>query len=118
MYRSKADGGRRHVVFGERLQAEVDHRHAVEQELRTALTSGGLAVVYQPLVDLRDLRVVGHEALVRMVRRVEGATVGPAEFLEVAEESGPGQGHGRLRHVDRAGHRGPRPGRAQRWRST
>ncbi len=94
MYRSKGDGGRRHVVFGERLQAEVDHRHAIERELRAALTSGGLAVVYQPLVDLVDLRVVGHEALVRMVRRVEGVTVGPSEFLEVAEESGLVKGMG------------------------
>ena len=94
MYRSKAEGGHRHVVFGEQLQAEVDHRHAIERELRTALTSGGLAVVYQPVVDLRDLQVVGHEALVRMVRRVEGTTVGPAEFLEVAEESGLVKGMG------------------------
>jgi diguanylate cyclase (GGDEF)-like protein len=88
MYRAKAGGGHRHVVFGEALQADVDNRHLVERELRTALTSGGLSVVYQPVVDLADGRVVGHEALVRLVRRVQGVTVGPSEFLEVAEESG------------------------------
>ncbi len=88
MYRAKADGGRRHVVFGEALQAVVENRHLVEQELRAALTGGGLAVVYQPVVDLRDGQVLAHEALVRMVRRVEGVTIGPAEFLDVAEESG------------------------------
>ena len=94
MYRAKSQGGHRHVVFGERLQAEVDNRHAIERELRTALTSGGLTVVYQPVVDLVDRRVVGHEALVRLVRRVQGVTVGPAEFLEVAEESGLVKGMG------------------------
>lgn len=94
MYRAKAEGGHRHVVFGEQLQAEVDNRHAIERELRTALTSGGLSVVYQPVVDLADLTVVGHEALVRMTRRVGGVTVGPSEFLEVAEESGLVKGMG------------------------
>jgi diguanylate cyclase (GGDEF)-like protein len=94
MYRAKAEGGHRHVVFGEQLQAEVDNRHAIERELRAALTGGGLSVVYQPVVDLEDLHVVGHEALVRLVRRVQGVTVGPAEFLEVAEESGLVKGMG------------------------
>ncbi len=94
MYRAKARGGRRHVVFGEQLQAEVDTRHAIERELRTALTSGGLQVVYQPVVDLEDRSVVAHEALVRLVRRVQGVLVGPAEFLEVAEESGLVRGMG------------------------
>ncbi len=88
MYRAKADGGQRHVTFGHRLQADVETRHEVENELRSALTRGGLRVVYQPVVDLTDGRVVAHEALVRLVRRVQGVTVGPSEFLEVAEESG------------------------------
>ncbi len=94
MYRAKARGGHRHVLFGHTLQAEVDTRHAIERELRSALTNGGFSVVYQPVVDLTDLRVVSHEALVRLVRRVRGVTVGPAEFLEVAEESGLVRGMG------------------------
>jgi EAL domain-containing protein (putative c-di-GMP-specific phosphodiesterase class I) len=73
-------------VFNEALQATAVHRLAVEQDLGAALDEGRLQLHYQPVVDLRDGRIVGMEALLRLVRP-DGELVGPAAFIDVAEDS-------------------------------
>jgi len=40
-------------------------RRSLEMELRQAINDGGFEVYYQPLVDLRDGRIGGCEALLR-----------------------------------------------------
>jgi Amt family ammonium transporter len=54
--------------------------------LAGALDRGELAVHYQPIHDLRDMRLIGFEALARWER--DGEWIPPAEFIPVAEESG------------------------------
>jgi EAL domain-containing protein (putative c-di-GMP-specific phosphodiesterase class I) len=44
-------------------------------------------VYYQPIVALAEAHVVGHEALVRWMHPA-GGLLSPAEFLDVAEDSG------------------------------
>jgi EAL domain-containing protein (putative c-di-GMP-specific phosphodiesterase class I) len=46
-----------------------------------------LAVVYQPIIDLRTARVMGAEALAR-IRGPEGTLIAPGNFISVAEQSG------------------------------
>ena len=56
-------------------------------ELRAAIRSSELTVVYQPIVDVGDDLVIGAEALVRWPHPVRGVVL-PDEFISLAEQSG------------------------------
>ena len=87
MYGAKSDGRRTYRFFEPEMDATAKARLALEQDLRHALTTGGLEIHYQPLVDLRSDRVTGCEALVRW-RHPERGMVSPAAFIPVAEDTG------------------------------
>ncbi len=58
----------------------------LEAQLRDAIGSGTLDVLYQPIYDLRAGHVAGYEALVRWELAGRGA-VSPSEFIKLAEET-------------------------------
>ena len=87
MYKAKAAGKGRYVVFDGALHAEVAQRVRLESDLRRALARGELAVAYQPLFDLISRRVIGFEALARWMHPELGP-INPATFIPVAEECG------------------------------
>jgi sensor c-di-GMP phosphodiesterase-like protein len=60
-------------------------RQSLESQLRRAICSGTLSLVYQPIVDLRKESVVGAEALIRWTKR-NGDSVSPEVFIALAEE--------------------------------
>jgi diguanylate cyclase (GGDEF)-like protein len=87
MYRAK-DGGRDRVaLFDEHMKAQAETRVRTEHRLRSAMDGGQLVAVYQPIVSLDDERVVGVEALVRLLDG-QGELVLPDAFIEVAEDTG------------------------------
>jgi diguanylate cyclase (GGDEF)-like protein/PAS domain S-box-containing protein len=87
MYRAKEHGRARYEVFDETLSAESERRSAVEGGLRHALDNDGFTLAYQPVWSITDGHFVGAEALLRWHDPQRG-TVGPAEFIPVAEECG------------------------------
>ena len=95
MYKAKAAGKDRYVVFDQTMHAEVVTRMLLEADLRRAVGRGELELHYQPIVTLAHPdrptdahgRTVGFEALVRW-RRNGGALVSPADFIPVAEDTG------------------------------
>jgi diguanylate cyclase (GGDEF)-like protein len=87
VYRAKSSGRARWHFFDDDMHAQAVERLTVEDELRRAMEADELTAYYQPLVDLSDRRVVGHEALVRWVHPDKGVLT-PYAFLTVAEESG------------------------------
>jgi diguanylate cyclase (GGDEF)-like protein len=87
MYRAKAAGKARHVVFDETMHASVRARLDLENALRQAIEGGQLTLYYQPIVDLTTARVVAFEALARW-NHPERGLISPAEFIPVAEETG------------------------------
>ena len=67
----------------------VDDHHTVRRlgmlsELRSAIEKGGIALHYQPQIDLRTGSVASVEALVRWHHPMYG-NVSPAEFVTLAE---------------------------------
>jgi sensor c-di-GMP phosphodiesterase-like protein len=59
----------------------------MRSQLRRAIRRGKLGLVYQPIVDLRNGRTVGAEALARWTDE-DGFAVSPLIFVHIAEEQG------------------------------
>jgi diguanylate cyclase (GGDEF)-like protein/PAS domain S-box-containing protein len=87
LYRAKAAGRGRVVVFEPVMLDEVRRRVDLEQRLRVAVEQEQLSLVYQPVVDLTDGGIVGAEALLRWTE--DGVAVLPAaELVALAERTG------------------------------
>ena len=82
MYRAKADGKGRHAVFDAAMHEQVMRRLDLEGDLRRAIETRALEVVYQPIVQAATGRVVGFEASCRWPNGE------PAEVLAMADETG------------------------------
>ena len=87
MYRAKGAGRNRYRFFEPGMTLATQARMALELALRPALARGEFELHYQPRVDLRSMRVVGLEALVRW-NHPELGRVAPADFIGIAEETG------------------------------
>jgi diguanylate cyclase (GGDEF)-like protein len=86
LYRAKAEGGGVRCAYEPQLHAQAEERRQLELALREALEKDQLHVLYQPVVDATEERVVGFEALVRWTHPDLGP-VSPARFVPVAEEA-------------------------------
>ena len=87
MYDAKHAGGGTARRFHPRMHEAVTERLRMETELRQALEDRAFSVAFQPVVDLRDLQIVGVEALVRW-NHPERGVVPPSAFVPLAEETG------------------------------
>ncbi|HEY1542834.1 MAG TPA: EAL domain-containing protein [Xanthobacteraceae bacterium] len=86
LYRAKHEGRGTARVFTSDMDQQLRERRALERDLRGAIERGELRLEYQPQAT-PDGRIVGFEALLRWHHPLRG-TVGPAEFIPIAEESG------------------------------
>jgi EAL domain-containing protein (putative c-di-GMP-specific phosphodiesterase class I) len=71
--------------FAPALQAAVNARAAMEEDLRHAIKTSQFVLYYQPQVDCT--RLIGAEALVRWNHPKRGL-LAPGEFIHLAEETG------------------------------
>ena len=84
MYHAKHRADRAWVLHDEALEALAARRTAVEEDLRSALASDSFRLLYQPVVDLADGRVVAAEALLRLEHPTRGL-LAPDAFIDAAE---------------------------------
>jgi len=75
------------ALFGVFLSLLYRHNRSLEQQLRRSIRDQKIEVAYQPIVDLKNRRIVGAEALARW-RDEEGNQVSPEIFIRIAEEHG------------------------------
>jgi diguanylate cyclase (GGDEF)-like protein len=87
MYTAKSEGKRRISIFDPALHASVVARHELSRELASSVSRGEFMIHYQPIVDLRNLKLAGLEALVRWRHPTRGL-IPPDEFIRLAEENG------------------------------
>lgn len=84
---AKSSGRNTFRYYRAQLDAGASRRLAILDGLRRATPYDGLALHFQPQVDLGSGAVVGFEALMRWRNSVLG-DVSPAEFIPLSEESG------------------------------
>ena len=87
LYQAKAERRGTFRFFEAGMNARVQARRALERALREALNTGALELYYQPLMNLRENRIIACEALLRW-RHPERGFISPAEFIPIAEETG------------------------------
>ncbi|UJW84253.1 putative bifunctional diguanylate cyclase/phosphodiesterase [Devosia sp. SL43] len=87
IYAAKADGKAKVVQFHDRMDTEYHMRQQLKADLKDAIFKGGLTLAYQAVIDPRQNRIVGCEALARWTHSVYGA-ISPATFIPIAEETG------------------------------
>ncbi|WP_348633655.1 putative bifunctional diguanylate cyclase/phosphodiesterase [Martelella mediterranea] len=88
MYFSKNSGRSRYTFFSESMDQLLSRRQEMEGDMRAALKAGNeFQVHYQPIIDARDHRVKGYEALLRWEHPKFGS-ISPELFIPIAEETG------------------------------
>jgi len=87
LYAAKAGGKGQIVEFHASMDTDYRLRQRLKADLKHAIAEGGLHLVYQPIVDLRQNRIIGCEALARWTHPELGP-IAPSIFIPVAEETG------------------------------
>ncbi|BBD57520.1 hypothetical protein NIES2109_02870 [Nostoc sp. HK-01] len=87
LYQAKQQGRSQHRFYSPEINARLQERLTIENELRGALERGEMVVYYQPLIDLRSRQITAVEALVRWQHPTRGL-ISPAKFIPIAEDNG------------------------------
>jgi diguanylate cyclase (GGDEF)-like protein len=86
VYKAKADGRSRLVMFSGELEEREERRRSVAAHIREGAAKGLFFLEYQPIYDT-GLRVSGFEALLRL-NAPDGSRIPPSEFIPIAEDIG------------------------------
>jgi diguanylate cyclase (GGDEF)-like protein len=87
MYQAKEHGPQSFRFFTPAMNVRAVERQFIEENLRSALERGELALHYQPKINLRTGLLSGAEALLRWTHPTRGP-IHPLQFMPVAEECG------------------------------
>jgi diguanylate cyclase (GGDEF)-like protein len=87
LYAVKEAGRGNVLAYSSDMEATVEARAELEQDLRQAIRSGLIAPFYQPLVELATGNICGLEVLSRWHHPVKGIIM-PVDFVELAESAG------------------------------
>ena len=84
--RAKAARDGRWSFYTEEIKAALANKLALESEFARAIERNEFELFYQPQIRLRDLRLIGAEALIRW-RHPKRGLIGPAEFMDIVHTS-------------------------------
>ncbi|MBI2557147.1 MAG: EAL domain-containing protein [Planctomycetes bacterium] len=87
MYRAKEEGRNRVCVYTPEQTTQIELRLIWEKRIHEALDRDNFVLFLQPIMDIRQNLIIGHEALLRMMNE-KGEVVVPSNFLDIAERFG------------------------------
>ena len=85
-FAAKEQSGPSVEMFSTELDGKISRKIEIESGLKTAISNGGIDLVYQPQINLTTREVVGFEALCRWTDQQLGV-VSPGEFIDIAERT-------------------------------
>jgi len=87
MYQAKNQGRNTYQFYSDAMNSFISERFAMENRLWKALKHNEFCLFFQPQIDIKTLKTVGVEALIRWLQP-ELVLVKPGEFIPLAEETG------------------------------
>lgn len=87
LHQAKQQGRSQFQFYSPEINAQLQERLALENELHGAVERNEMVVYYQPLIDLHTRKLTALEALVRWQHPTRGL-VSPAKFIPIAEANG------------------------------
>ena len=87
LYRAKEEGRGGYAFFDHSMYVAAEDLRELENDVREALDSGALRLVYQPIVDAASGEAVAREALLRWDHPTRGE-IPPHRFIPIIEDAG------------------------------
>ena len=87
LYQAKQQGRSQYQFYSPEINAQLQERLTLENDLHGALDRNEMLVYYQPLIDLHSGQVTAVEALIRWQHPTLGM-ISPAKFIPIAEANG------------------------------
>lgn len=87
MYHAKDNGRNTYHNYDKEMNTQIVNRMQINNALRDSLQKEEFHLLYQPLINLSENKLIGFEALLRWNSHILG-TVPPNDFIGVAEENG------------------------------
>nr|WP_309997566.1 EAL domain-containing protein [Caulobacter segnis] len=85
LYHAKEAGRNRSIIFEPAMRTELERRVELLRDVRAAIMANEFTLFYQPVVDIRERRVVGFEALMRWIHPEQGVLT-PARFMAAFDD--------------------------------
>lgn len=87
LYSAKDSGRGGHAFFEQQMYVDAEDYRSLENDVRNALSSDGLKLHYQPIIDAASGQLVGREALLRWSHPQRGP-IPPDQFVPIIEDAG------------------------------
>lgn len=86
MYEVKKSGGYGCTLYNSNMNDNNVHKLETEKNLKNALEKNEFITYYQPIIDLKSMKVISAESLIRWKR--EERIIQPIEFITIAKKMG------------------------------
>ncbi len=87
MYKAKSLGRGQYQIFTPEMYTIAQKLLILQTDLHRAIKQEEFTVYYQPIIDLKENKIAGFEALIRWLHPQKGM-ISPGEFIPIAEETG------------------------------
>lgn len=88
MYKAKEIGGKNYQFYNPAMNMAAFQQLVLENKLRVAVENKEFVLHYQPLINLKDFRIEGMEALIRWKDPEMEDLIYSGQFIPLAEETG------------------------------